>query len=93
MQKLTGIFIGVVLIVMPLTAVRPAGTISGKVTEYLRNTIITGVHVQVVNTKISTLSGVNGEFKLPGMPLGSYTLKFTAEGFKPVMRTDVLVRP
>jgi outer membrane receptor for ferrienterochelin and colicin len=79
--------------VLPAIAAGADGTISGKVSEYLKNREVTGVLVEVVGTGHSTLSDESGEFKLLNIPVGNYNVKFSAEGFQPVVKTDVIVRP
>ena len=86
-------FVLAMITTFPLTGTEPAGTINGKVKEYLRNRIIPGVYVQVVNTTFSTLTNEKGEFKISNVPVGSYNVKFSVDGFKPVVKADVIVRP
>ncbi|MCP5105754.1 MAG: TonB-dependent receptor [bacterium] len=93
MKKLIWLSFVLVLVTAPLTATTSTGTINGKIREYLTNRIIPGVHIQIVNTTLNTLSDENGEFEIPHVPTGSFNVKITANGFKPVIKTDVIVRP
>lgn len=93
MKKLLSLTIVFLIAVVPLAAAESTGSVRGTVTEDLRNRAIPGVLVQLVGTDISTLTNPDGEFKLLNVPVGSYNVKFTAEGFKPLIKTDVIVRP
>ncbi len=72
---------------------RRRGAISGKVSESYNNRTIPGVYIQVINTKLSTISNENGKFEILYIPAGSYNIKFTAAGFKTMVNTDVIVHP
>jgi hypothetical protein len=69
------------------------GTISGKVSETYNNREIAGANVQVMNTTFSTITNENGEFIIPNVPVGSYNVKFSSNGFKTVVTADVIIRP
>lgn len=69
------------------------GTISGKVSETYNNREIPGAYVRVINTKFSTISNENGEFIIPNVPVGSYNVNFSANGFKTVVKADVIIHP
>jgi hypothetical protein len=78
---------------LTMEAAQAQGTISGKVVESSTKRVIPGVYVEIINTSFSTLSNEKGEFKIAEIPAGNYSIKFSTAGFKPVIKTDVIVRP
>jgi outer membrane receptor for ferrienterochelin and colicin len=69
-----------------------SGTIRGVVSERFNNRKIPGVTIEVMDTKYSTISDTRGEFSILSIPVGSYKLKCSAEGFKTIIRTDIIIR-
>jgi outer membrane receptor for ferrienterochelin and colicin len=69
------------------------GAIYGKVEESLLKRMIPGVLIQIMHTNFSTVSDENGEFKIFNIPARSYSLSFSIDGFKPLIKTDVIVHP
>jgi hypothetical protein len=72
--------------------ISPRGSIYGKVEESSSNRIIPGTVVQILNTKSSTSTDQNGEYRLYDIPTGNYTLRFEMDGFKTLDKTDVIIR-
>lgn len=69
------------------------GTISGKIEESMINRPIPGVLIQIVNKNFSTISDQSGKYDIFKVPVGSYNIRFSADGFKTAVKTDVMVRP
>lgn len=71
------------------------GEIRGKVTDE-KGIALPGVEVKVYGPALQgtrmTLTSSQGEFRLPLLPVGSYTLTFSLPGFSPRIEKDVVVR-
>jgi hypothetical protein len=85
----TLLFLSLVLCTIPLFA-QQTGSISGKVTAS-DGSGLPGVTVEARSDVLPqprvTVSGANGEYRLPALPPGSYTLKFDLSGMQSVTRT------
>jgi len=93
MIGLSCLYLILILAAFPLEAAQSWGTINGKVRESLIDLPISGVVIQAVNTTFTTLSNENGEFKILHLPAGSYNIKFSKQGFKTFIKTDIMVHP
>jgi len=85
------------LVVLPaLSAAQQlqTGTIRGTVTEE-NGTPLPGVNVAVKGPKligqVTDVTNVDGSFRAPALPPGTYTVTFELNGFQPVKREDVIV--
>jgi hypothetical protein len=83
------LFPSLVLFAIPLFA-QQTGSISGKVTAS-DGTALPGVNIEarsdVLPTPRVTVSGSNGDYRLPALPPGAYTVKFELSGLQTVTRT------
>ena len=81
-------------LVIPASAYAQQGQISGKVTA-TDGSVLPGVTVEarsgVLPTPRVTVTGTQGEYRLPGLPVGDYTLKFTLSGMGEVTRPAQVV--
>jgi hypothetical protein len=81
-----------VLAAAPLLA-QQTGSISGKVTA-TDGSLLPGVTVEarsdVLPQPRTTVSGANGEYRLPALPPGSYTVTFQLSGMQTVTRTALV---
>ncbi|MBN1271596.1 MAG: carboxypeptidase regulatory-like domain-containing protein [Candidatus Aminicenantes bacterium] len=77
-----------------LTA-KETGEIRGKVLEK-DGTGLPGVEISAEGPNLqgsrTTISTQNGDFHLPLLPVGSYTLSFKLSGFRPVLEKNVIIR-
>jgi hypothetical protein len=84
----TLLFLSLVLCAIPLFA-QQTGSISGTVTAS-DGTALPGVTVEARSDVLPgprvTVTGANGEYRLPALPPGSYTLKFDLPGTRGVTR-------
>jgi hypothetical protein len=84
----TLLFVALVLFAIPLFA-QQTGSISGKVTAS-DGTPIPGVTVEARSDVLPgprvTVTGANGEYRLPALPPGGYTLKFDLAGTQSATR-------
>jgi Carboxypeptidase regulatory-like domain len=82
------------LLVLPASAYAQQGQISGKVTA-TDGAMLPGVTVEarssVLPTPRVTVTGTQGEYRLPGLPVGDYTIKFTLSGMQEVTRPAQVV--
>ncbi len=85
----TLLFLSLVLCAIPLLA-QQTGSISGKVTAS-DGAALPGVTVEATSDVLPkprvTVTGANGEYRLPALPPGNYTLKFALSGMQTVTRT------
>jgi hypothetical protein len=70
----------VLLLVLALTA--EAAEIKGKVASVLGGEALGRVEVVVLETRASTVTSPMGDFDIPNLPPGSYTLRLTAVGYR-----------
>ncbi len=68
------------------------GTIVGKIYEHSNHKNIPGVQVLLLNTKFFTLSDENGEFTFFNVPEGKYDIKMFSDGFKTLIKENIIVR-
>ncbi len=68
------------------------GTIVGKICESSNHKNIPGVQILLLDTKFFTLSDENGEFKIYNVPEGKYSMKMFSDGFKKVVKEDIIIR-
>jgi carboxypeptidase family protein len=59
-----------------------AAEIKGKVTNALGGEALGRVEVVVLETKSSAVTSFSGEFDIPNLPPGSYTLRLNAVGYR-----------
>jgi len=80
--------------VLPLCAVVTAqqtGSIRGVVTDKDFDVPLAGVAVLVAGSQLQVVTGEQGNFVLPEVPPGRYTLVFTKDGYVRQVQADVIV--
>src|SRR6266567_1176932 len=84
-------FLGALILAAPLLA-QDTGSLYGTVTDpagaLVPNAQITATSTERGNTR-TTVSSEKGEWVLPSMPLGTYTIKVEAPGFKAFERKEI----
>jgi len=81
---------------LPLAAQVDHASLSGTVTD-ASGAVIQGASVETVSAETGfrrqTITGMSGTYEIPGLPIGSYTVTFTKQGFKPteVKGVDLVV--
>lgn len=65
------------------------GTIKGHVTDANGEALI-GVNVFLIDTQIGAATDVEGNYVISNVPVGDYTIKFSAIGFKSYLQTIVV---
>ncbi len=68
------------------------GTVRGIVQDYESKAPLLGVNVNVTHTGYGAASDRAGTFLIRNIPVGTYTLEFTYMGYKPVKRTDIVIK-
>ncbi|WP_207423085.1 TonB-dependent receptor [Desertivirga brevis] len=71
----------------------PKGSIQGTLRDAKSNETLVGASVKVQGLNAGTSTDVNGNFKIPNLPGGIYTLVFSYLGFKTATVTNVEVQP
>ena len=69
----------------------PAGRIVGRIVDAQSGQGIAHVAVQVVGTRLGTLSGVDGRFTIPRVPAGTVTLQARLIGYTPKTVTGIML--
>ena len=68
------------------------GSLRGRVLDRYSQTPIAGASVLVESLEMEAGTGTDGRFVLEVVPVGSYTLVFRTLGYRPIAKTDVIVR-
>ena len=80
---------------VPLRAQQLLGTIVGTVTDSSGAAVV-GVLVTVkdqdTNLQVKAVSSANGSYQAPNLPIGSYSVTFSKDGFKTESHTSILVQ-
>ncbi|MHB1051244.1 MAG: TonB-dependent receptor [Bacteroidota bacterium] len=74
-------------------AQQPAGTLEGKVIDAATKLPLVGVNIILLTTTTGAISDPNGEFTIPNVPVGSYSVQFRMIGYAPVTKVDIIIRP
>src|SRR5205814_8285623 len=76
----------------PVAAQVDRATLTGTVTDPT-GSVIVGARVEAVSTGTAlhreTVTGVNGAYELPGLPIGRYIVTISKTGFKVTQYTNV----
>jgi Carboxypeptidase regulatory-like domain/TonB dependent receptor len=82
----------IALISQPISAQSDRGTIAGVVKD-TSSAVVPGVHVSVTNIGTNDVHTVvtdsAGLYRVPNLPIGSYTVQFSDAGFKTLKRTGI----
>lgn len=70
----------------------PTGTVSGKVVASATLDPLPGAMVVVEGTTLGAYTDAYGSFFISEIPVGGYTIRVTSVGFRPQVKTDVVVR-
>lgn len=71
----------------------PGPSLSGTVLSTSTGGVLSGVAVVVLGdgTQRSTITNTEGQFVVPGLTMGNYTVRFYLEGYKPLELSSVVV--
>ncbi len=71
----------------------PTGNIKGTLIDTDTKAPLIGANVSIVDSHLGAATDINGEFGITNLPVGSYSLRFGYIGYKPVVKTDIIVKP
>ena len=85
-----------VLVTPPLNAQEPASTVStgrivGRIIDAQTGQGIAHVAIQVVGTRLGTISGVDGRYAIPRVPAGTVTMQARLIGYGPKTVTGIML--
>lgn len=80
-------------VTLMLHAQSPVGSLEGKVLDAGTQAPLVGVNVLVGGTALGAVTGPDGRYVIPAVPVGSYTLHFRLIGYAAAAEPDVIVRP
>ena len=89
-KRLLCSFVGVLL--YAAAAFSQTGELRGRVIDAATREPLSGVNVILKDTHRGAATDANGEYRIPGVEVGIYTLVFSMIGYEPRIKTDVLVR-
>ena len=69
------------------------GAVEGRVVEKTTHTPLPNTNVILVGTETGTFADEEGFFEIQGLEPGSYNLKFSRIGFRPIVKNRVVVKP
>ena len=75
----------------PAQPQRLTGLIEGIVSNSATKEPIASVNVQIVGTTIGAATDIDGKFKIPNVPVGTYQVRASAIGYASYIKTDVVV--
>lgn len=67
-------------------------SITGKVVDVYTKQGIPGVNIVVLGTLLGASTDVNGEYRINNIPIGTYQVKASAIGYKPLIKTDIVIK-
>jgi Ca-activated chloride channel family protein len=95
MPRLTSVLLAAVLVPLPLSTPDPVSFLAtGVITGHVRDeqgTPIANAQVSVVSTTRSALTNGRGEYRLVGVPAGTYRLRAAVIGYRAVVQEGVTV--
>src|SRR5688572_18274046 len=72
----------------------PAGTVAGTISDP-SGAVLPGVAVTAKGSQTGltqqTVSGGDGDWRIPGLPIGAYEISFELDGFKKLVRSGITV--
>src|SRR5690349_17147523 len=95
-RTIAGVLATLLLIVPPgFGQTNTQGTITGVVTDE-SGAVLPGVNVTAASPslqvgQVSAVSDATGEYRLGGLPIGTYEVTYVVDGFQTVKRADIRV--
>jgi hypothetical protein len=94
-RAVNAIFVSAVLLVLPGTAIAQEGQIAGVVRDS-SGAVIPGVLVEATSPALiekvrTAISDGNGQYRITNLPVGTYSVTFTLEGFTRQQRDNIVL--
>lgn len=84
----TRVFYGLVfLLLMPGLAFAQEGVVEGQVTDSQTGSTLPGANVQIQELRIGAATDIDGQYRIPNVPTGEYTLRVSFVGYKAATRS------
>lgn len=83
-------FFALFLISFPILA--SGGSIKGKVTDKSTSEALIGANVVVQSQQIGAATDINGLYIIKDVPAGTYTIKASYVGYKPIEQKNVVIK-
>jgi len=84
----------VYIILILMTAVifgQTTGTISGTVIDFRTKSPLIGTNVIILDTNLGASTDIDGNYFITNVPVGTYRMRFDFIGYKPILKTDIVV--
>jgi hypothetical protein len=72
-------------------SIPPKGSIAGQVYNEATREPVFGANIVVLGTGLGAATDVEGQFSIAQVPIGTYSLRITAIGYNPFIKTDIVV--
>ncbi len=82
----------VLLFVLNVIKSEDLGSIIGVVTDNA-NSVMPGVNIMIKGTYYGASTNLEGEYRLDGIPNGSYDIQVSMIGYKVILKTGVIIQP
>jgi TonB-dependent receptor len=83
MKRVTAFIVLILVAIVPgLAFAQSAATISGKITDATNGSPLPGANVLLKGTSIGSSTDLNGNYSIPDVPTGSYTVRVSYIGYK-----------
>ena len=90
--RITAVFVLAGISFCSLLYAAETGTIRGKVVDAHTQEPLYGTNVVVAGTDRGAATDADGNYTIREMPVGTYLVRFTFIGYKPLVKTDVVVK-
>ena len=69
------------------------GSLQGEIIDKVTKKALPYVNVIVEGTKLGAAASEEGKFYIPRIPVGLYNIKFSIIGYKPIVKSGVMIKP
>ena len=76
-----------IAIIIPTSVLAQVGSLTGIITDQTTGEELAGATVYIVELEMGTATGLNGEYTLPNIPVGDYTVNVTYVGYEPIRQS------
>ena len=80
------------LVALPGVALaQGTGTLAGRVTDATSGETLPGANIRIEGTTLGAAANLNGEYRIIGVPVGTYEVTASFSGYQPITITDVAI--